>query len=332
MTLSRSGQNPPISIPFYHCIGQYVTRSFVCADSIASQHPFEQHGHLTTAALAKLSSIFAVTVCAYAVMHNYYHLVLSVDYDAAKSWSDTDVLDRWCQLFPSPLLVQRFRNGELLMDAENLMVADRIKLYRSRLCDLSWFTRCLNENTFGKVNTHAGDKNRLWGTRFNTEILSSESAIISCMAYIDLTQVRAGVAKTLAQSDYTSAQQRIIQSDGTRRSKHQTGCFPELSSFEQNAKHNLNMPCSNSDYLGLIDWCCQTIQSKRRFLADNIQPAVLRNMDIDPTILTTYSNRIPKPFLHAPNEQPSIKLKLLEAMKFVLKSIPSANRLFAQVR
>jgi REP element-mobilizing transposase RayT len=35
-----------------------------------------------------LSSVFAIGICAYAVMRNHLHLVLCVDKDKAMSWSD----------------------------------------------------------------------------------------------------------------------------------------------------------------------------------------------------------------------------------------------------
>jgi putative transposase len=49
--------------------------------------------------LAILQRIFAIDLCAYAVISNHYHLVLDVDRDQALSWSAEDVIARRAQLF-----------------------------------------------------------------------------------------------------------------------------------------------------------------------------------------------------------------------------------------
>lgn len=48
-----------------------------------------------------LSSVFAIDVCAYALMTNHYHLVLFNNQDEVNSWSQEEVLERWGHLFPT---------------------------------------------------------------------------------------------------------------------------------------------------------------------------------------------------------------------------------------
>ena len=54
-----------------------------------------------------LARVFALDVCAYAVMSNHYHLVLRLRPQRADGWSDDEVLKRWSALFGGPMLVRR---------------------------------------------------------------------------------------------------------------------------------------------------------------------------------------------------------------------------------
>jgi REP element-mobilizing transposase RayT len=43
--------------------------------------------------LQYLASIFAIEVCAYAIMENHYHTILRIRPDLVASWSDLEVAD-----------------------------------------------------------------------------------------------------------------------------------------------------------------------------------------------------------------------------------------------
>jgi hypothetical protein len=62
--------------------------------------------------LTLLASMFAIDVCAYAVLSNHYHLVLHVNRDRAAEWSLQKVVVQWCKLFVAPPSVERWLRGE----------------------------------------------------------------------------------------------------------------------------------------------------------------------------------------------------------------------------
>ena len=64
--------------------------------------------------------LFAIDICAYAVMSNHYHLVLKLAPDQLNDRSDDEIMDRWCALFKGPLLIQRYREGDALSTAERV--------------------------------------------------------------------------------------------------------------------------------------------------------------------------------------------------------------------
>ena len=104
--------------PYYHCIARWVRWAFLCGIDRHSGTDFSHRRSWLVERLGMLSTLFAIDVCAYAVMSNHYHLVLKVDAARAQSWSVDDVIVRWSWLFVAPALVQRYRDGACLDDAE----------------------------------------------------------------------------------------------------------------------------------------------------------------------------------------------------------------------
>jgi hypothetical protein len=160
--------------------------------------------------LRYLATIFAIEVCAYAILENHYHTILRTRPDIVSRWSDREVATRWLTLFP------RHRNPEGTpippIEEEICVLADcpeRIAQLRRRLSSLSWFMGRLNEFIARAANKEDGVKGRFWESRFKCQALLDEAAIGACMVYVDLNPIRAGLAGTLEESEFTSIQERI---------------------------------------------------------------------------------------------------------------------------
>ena len=167
--------------------------------------------------IKELAQYFSIDVCAYAVMSNHYHLVLHVNQEQAQSWTDEDVIKRWTTLFPGHgALIETLRLNKQTKTAQR-MLERRVKEWRSRLTDISWFMRCLNESVARRANREDDCKGRFWEGRFKSQALLDEKALVTCMAYVDLNPVRAGATESLDSSDFTSIQERLIEQ--AKRSK-----------------------------------------------------------------------------------------------------------------
>ena len=136
MTVARKHQIHLQTTPYYHCISRCVRRAFLCGEDMYSGKSYEHRRQWIVDKIKQLSSVFAIDICAYAVLSNHYHLVVRVDNDKIKNWSTEEIIERWCTLYSGHLLVQRYRKGETLSSAEWLAVADIVELWRARLMDM----------------------------------------------------------------------------------------------------------------------------------------------------------------------------------------------------
>ena len=160
MTIAREHQIHIESTPYYHCISRCVRRAFLCGKDQYSGQCYEHRRQWIIDKIKILSSLFAIDICAYAVMSNHYHLVLHVDNNKILSWLMDEVIDRWFEIFGCNLLVKRYKKGESLSAVERNALSDIVELWRSRLGDISWFMRCLNESIARQANLEDHCKNR----------------------------------------------------------------------------------------------------------------------------------------------------------------------------
>ncbi len=92
---------------YYHCVSRCVRRAYLCGEDKVSGKSFEHRRSWVEGKLVTLSQVFAIDVCAYAIMSNHTHVVLFIDEVSAKAWSIEEVLQRWHQLFKGTLLTQQ---------------------------------------------------------------------------------------------------------------------------------------------------------------------------------------------------------------------------------
>jgi len=265
--------------PWYHCVSRCVRRAWLCGVDPYDGMDYSHRRQWIVDRLELLVSVFAIEVAAYAVMSNHSHVVLRVDTDKAAAWDMIEIIERWHRLCHGDLLSKRFAKGETLDEAEMLVLCREVEKWRERFQSISWFMKFLNENIAKRANIEDGVTGKYWETRFKSQALLDEQAVLSCMAYCDLNPIRAQLAETPETSDYTSIQKRIIAA--------KVGAIPEkLTRFNSNEKSTFSdgIPCTLKDYIELVDQTGRCIrEDKNGYITETLSP-ILQRLNIAPEI------------------------------------------------
>ncbi|HEU4655860.1 MAG TPA: hypothetical protein VFS47_17870 [Steroidobacteraceae bacterium] len=270
--------------PYYHVVSRCVRRAWLWGQDDFAGRDYSHRKQWVIDRIAELSGIFAIEICAYAVMSNHYHLVLYVDREKAKGWTAEEVIHRWSQLHQQPPLIQRYLSPDV-SPAERDEAERIIATWRERLFDISWFMRHLNEYLARRANAEDDCTGRFWEGRFKSQALLDEAGILTAMAYVDLNPIRAGIVKTPEDSEFTSIYQRIRQTMGTRSPKSTDERRIRLRRFaDQSHNKKTGIPYTASDYLQLVDWSGRCIRDGKRGHIDAALPPILSRLSIDPEI------------------------------------------------
>ena len=210
MSLPRSKYVKDGQEGVYHCFSRCVRRAFLYGFDPLTKRDFSHRKAWLVDRLRCLATIFAIEVCAYAIMENHYHTILRLRPDIVATWSDWEVATRWLTLFPRHRTIDGSALPPTDLDVRALTHAlERIAQLRQRLCSLSWFMGRLNEFIARAANKEDKVKGRFWESRYKCQVLLDDASIAACMVYVDLNPIRAGLAATPEESDFTSIQERI---------------------------------------------------------------------------------------------------------------------------
>ena len=281
MTRARYTQVSLDSTPYYHCICRCVRRAFLCGQDHYSGQDYEHRRQWVVDRLAVLDEVFAIDLCAYAVMSNHYHVVVRLNQKKAQVWSDTEVAERWMRLFSGPLVVKRWLSGQS-EGGEALKALEIVGQWRERLYDLGWFMKCLNEYLARRANEEDCCKGRFWEGRYKCQALLDEKAVLQCMAYVDLNPVRADMASTPEASDYTSVQQRASEIKGRQTTKKMPHLLPMVDSETVEVEDD-DTVCRFRlmDYLELVDSTGRAVRADKRGAITERAAGILDRLGID---------------------------------------------------
>jgi hypothetical protein len=152
--------------------------------------------------------------------------------------------------------------------------------WRERLANLSWFMRCLNEPIARLANAEDHCTGRFWEGRFKSQALLDVRALLACMAYVDLNPIRAAMANTPEESDFTSVQERLRRPEDSI-----------LRPFTEQSDEDAGIPITLRDYLELVDWGGREIKHNKRGYIPAHAPPILTRLKMDGAPMLKYLSR-----------------------------------------
>jgi hypothetical protein len=201
--------------------------------------------------------------------------------------------------------------------------------------------KCLNEPIAREANAEDGVTGHFWQSRFSSQALLDEAAVLTAMAYVDLNPIRAGIAATPEESDYTSIQQRIAQwqamnSQGKAASEEiKTECLEtaivRLMPFSEAAESHDTpaSPHDSADYLALVDWSGRAISPGKKGAIPEDLPPILQRLHMRPEKYLDYVGKRQRAFPNVLGAVERIKRCAAHFDKTFLKGQTAAAALFS---
>ncbi len=197
-------------VAIVHVMNRTVRRCFLMGNDSLTGKNYDHRKAWLEIELRRLAAQFGIDLLCYAILSNHFHLVLRSRPDVVAEWDDTEVARRWMML--CPLRKDASGRAEEPNEFELNMIRtnpERLASIRTRLSDISWWMRLLSQNIAQRANRDDQEVGKFWQARYRAVRLLDETAILAAAAYVDLNPIRAAIAETIEQSDYTSAQRRI---------------------------------------------------------------------------------------------------------------------------
>ena len=305
---NRSDLISPDESCIVHVFSRVVRRCFLLGDDPLTGKNYDHRKVWIEDMLKHHASYFASDLLCFSLLSTHFHLILKSQPEIVKTWSSREVARRWLMLCPK----RKAPDGSPAEPKEteiNSIVNDAVKLkqIRSRLSDISWWMRLLCQKIAVRANKEDQISGRFFQGRFKGVKIIDESGLLACAAYVDLNPIRAALAQTLEESDYTSAQRRIesLQSPDKCTDRFlapltidelrdELGARPSLSGYRCSDNGFLNM--SIEDYLALLDWTARQPVAGKRGVTPSDTPAILKRLGLEADVWCELSRDFDKLF------------------------------------
>lgn len=286
--------------PYYHVVSRCVRRQFLCGNDPLTGKDFSYRREWIQKRLHQLAGIFAINICAYAVMSNHFHGVLQIDQSRARAWPPEEVARRWVELYSGPDWLISAAKQSYWTKEDRAALALRVATYRQRLSSLSWFMRCLNEQIARRANKEDDVTGHFWQGRFKSQALLDQAALLSAMAYVELNPVRAGLVDCPEDCPYSSARLRAESAccpvPYELRTQSERILVPFLGECSPEYEPSSFVPAELNEYLSFLDWSGRLVKTSGAHQIPGSLPPILERLGLSEAGYASYIRQGGRPF------------------------------------
>lgn len=193
----------------YQIVSSCVRQKFLCGLDWRTGRDYSYRRNWFLELLEHLLTVFAIDASAFAVLMNHFHLILRNRPDLAESWSEEEVAVRWWRIWDSRAKEDPTARPKEVVLQRMLADPQRIGELRRRLASPSWFMKELKQPIARRANREDGVRGHFFAERFGAIRLADELDVVAANIYVDLNEIRAGIASSLEDSRYSSAHRRL---------------------------------------------------------------------------------------------------------------------------
>lgn len=161
--------------------------------------------------LHKVAAFSGIILKAYTLMDNHFHAVCNV-IKPEKPLSESAILERIAILKGSECASSLSDHWlELRNLGMSAAVEEQLESWRNRMHDVSKFTKTFKElvNIRYKQNhTHIGS---IWSGRFSSTLIDDQNYLATCIRYVELNPVRAGLVTRAQDYRWSSCKERLAR-------------------------------------------------------------------------------------------------------------------------
>lgn len=305
--LAREEVFVPTEIACVHVMNRVVRRCLLLGVDPVTGKNFDHRKQWIEKKLEIHAAHFGIDLLGSAIVPNHFHLVLRSRPDVVATWSDEEVARRWCMLCPN----RKHKDGTAKEPRKSEIKSitsdpDKLREIRLRLSDISWWMRLLCQHVGQRANREMEETGRFWESRFRAVRLLDDSALLACVAYVDLNPIRAALAKTIESSEFTSAKKRleamllatVRRGPQAAQGLQQRSVLPDcsLAPIHCDERHEALGPCpsasgrrcsdkgflnmTTSEYLELLDWTARNLAPGKRGSTPADLPPVLERVGL----------------------------------------------------
>lgn len=250
---ARSKDVQDDAVGIYHAWSRCVQQLPIFGYDKASDCDFSYRRIWLESLIGYQTKVFAVDLGNFNILSNHFHLIVRNRPDLVQQWSDEMVAARWKLAWPTWNPKERIWERPV-SDAsieQLLKNPDKLVLARKCLGSLSWFMARIKEPFSRLCNQDSGRTGAVWGERFGARRLLDENAVLTCMLYVDLNQVKAGMVNDIHSSQHSAISVRLSEREKANAQFAESEASVEA--FER--QRNLESCFTKENALQLIRGC-----------------------------------------------------------------------------